>query len=100
MLDKIRNGSVNKNNVLIESSFKDKYPSFKIFVRDVELKDPPKDYIHREYYKTIVINEGEFVGIIHNGLSNLIKPPNVYRIWFRAIHGSETLDVVLVDIDE
>lgn len=96
--------SKNITNVTNEIPFVDKYPMIKIYVEKVEISDIGEDLCWlRHTHKSVNINNGEFIGVIHNGLSGLLKNGNVYIIYFdrpdkRFDRYVEILNVNKVDV--
>lgn len=81
----------------VEVPIRQKYANFRIFVRSFELEVAPY-WLPKDIYKVININNGEFIGIIHNGISNFIVPGQYYRIWFEQKYSdSKYLNVVFID---
>lgn len=70
-------------NVTNEIPFVYKYPYIKIYVEKVEISEVTSDISWlNKTHKSVNINNGEFIGVIHNGLSGLLKNGNVYIIYF------------------
>ena len=73
------------NNVTVKNEipFKDKYPSFFIRVSSVKTETFINKYPWlKDTHNEININNGEFIGVIHKGISGFIVEGHDYYVWF------------------
>jgi hypothetical protein len=82
--------------------FKSKYPSFSIIIEKLTVEDIPENlcWVIKKTHKYVTINDGEFIGVIHSGLSGLLKV-NINRfrtIWFSRPDGYDRyIEIMLVE---
>lgn len=85
-------------NISTEIAFKDKYPSFTIDVKSVEIELASEWSWKKDTHKKITLNKGEFVGIIHNGMARFIKEGLTYNIWFwRRDNHDRFIEIALIN---
>lgn len=81
--------------------FRSKYPWFTILISELKIEPIPEEWCWiAKTHKYVTINGGEFVGVIHNGLSGLLKVNtyNFRKIWFSRPDGYDRyIEIMLVE---